>query len=150
MTTGRGVSPRLLIGLALIVPAVFAAVGAWLLMDAMSFDERALPVQAEVIAVAADYDPEGTTFRPVFRFTDAGGETREAPSVMSSSGYDYEIGAMVDILYDPGDPSEVRVAGVVAQYTLPVVFLVLGVSFFAIFGLVFWKLARGTRAGKEV
>lgn len=133
------------------VGTLFAAVGIYLVMDAVHFSGQAQEGIGEVIAVDTHYstDSDGrrtTTYAPTIRFQSIDGDTYEAETHIRSSGYDYSIGTEVEILYDPADPDEVRINSFWSLYMLPGMFTLMG-SLFAILGAFLWwnKIGHGQR-----
>ena len=95
--------------------AVFALLGAVLLTGAgfawsraRGFEERALEVEGEVVAMldAGDFNTI-----PVVFFRSADGKVHRVRGSLATSPPRYRVGERVSILYDPGDPREVSVGG---------------------------------------
>jgi len=136
---------KLIPAILLLIPLGFALLGVWLLVDAVRFIGVAVPSEGKVISVEADSSGDGVTYTPTIRYTGQDGVTRDAPTHVSSSGYDYRLGTRVDILYDPSEPDEVRIDSVVSLWALPLGFTILGSLLFAFFfGAM---LSSGGKAG---
>ncbi len=108
--------------------------GLYLFYDAVAFAQRAESAVGEVINVEqhTSRDSEGDlsiTYTPTFRYTDATGQVREGAPSMSSSEYDYGIGEQEDILYDPDDPTDVRVDSFWSLYLMAIMLVIFGVVF---------------------
>jgi hypothetical protein len=127
----------------LMIPLGFALLGAWLLVDAIAFVSAALPSKGEVIAVETKADSDGVTYVPTIRYTARDGASHEAVTHIAASGYDYRIGAGVDILYDPAEPEEVRIDDPLSLWALPVGLTLLG-SILSI--IVLGAMLRAARA----
>lgn len=104
--------------------------GGWLVADAARFAGVARPATGTVVSVETvttqQTGNEGISFVPTIRYETPDGTVHEAPTHVSSSGYDFPIGARIAILYDPTAPGEVRTAGVFSLWGLPVAFLAAG------------------------
>jgi len=140
-TARRGLSKAYLF---LLIPLAFVAIGGWMLIDSLQFSGVALPADGTVISVEADSSGDGVTYQPTIRYTGIDGITREAPTHISSSGYDYRIGTRVEILYDPAAPATVRINGLLSLWALPVGFSVLGLLLFVVFLAAMLRAARDT------
>jgi Protein of unknown function (DUF3592) len=125
-----------------IVGGVFFVVGVVILVDTARFVSEADRATGTVIDLSRSVDEEGSvTFSPVVRFTTAQGRTIEFVSSSSSSSPPQQ-GDDVEVLYDPDDPGDARLAGFFDLWFLPVAFTVLGAAACAIGPLV-RRLVRG-------
>lgn len=86
----------------LVVGGGFMAFGAWQIVTNLAFVQRAVPVQAVVIANAEACDDDGCTWWPTLRFTDPMGDARELRTRFGSSDFGWEEGAPVEALFSPG------------------------------------------------
>ncbi len=136
-------TPRYLALLFILFPLIFVGVGGYMLLDAIRFSGVAVGAVGTVVDVDVHSDSDGTTYTPIFRYTDQDGRDHQAPTHISSSGYDYSIGSQEWILYDPGAPNdEVRIDGVFSLWGLPVIFTSVGLMVFFGFAFGFRKLRR--------
>ena len=108
--------------------------GLYLAYDAVTFTQRAEEAVGEVIHVErhTSRDSDGDisiTYMPTFRYRDEAGATHEGQTSMSSSEWDFGIGEQVDILYDPNDPSSVRIDGFWSLYLVPIILVIFGLVF---------------------
>jgi hypothetical protein len=106
------------IGLYLILFGVlFLGLGCWFYFDQRGFEAKAEKTTGTVIEVKRE---ESTTtsgnrprtvvvYRPVIRF-EAGGRSYTFITSSASSSYNYKRGARLDILYDPANPMDARLA----------------------------------------
>ncbi|MEL7464075.1 MAG: DUF3592 domain-containing protein [Pseudomonadota bacterium] len=129
---------------------VFLAIGVSQLYGAHQFTRVALPAQAVVQSVERKIssDREGetsVTYRPTVTYRDAFGATRTARTLMSSSGYDYPVGAEIAVLYDQDDPTTVRVDGFLSLWLFGTVFAAVGALLLALGA--YMKPSMGDQSG---
>ena len=132
-----------------VIGTLFAAIGIYFALDAFEFAGQARTTMGEVIHVETrvSRDSDGrrsTTYQPTLRYMAANGQTYEAETHISSSGYDYDIGERMEILYDPADLTEVRINGFFSLYIFPIAFTFGGLLFAAI-GIFVWRSKRRGR-----
>lgn len=90
------------------------------------FVAGARPAKATVVGLVSD--SEGAA-APVFKFTASNGDVIEKHDGMYSNPPEYEVGHVVDILYDPSHPHSARIARTTSLYFAPLLLAVLGVIF---------------------
>lgn len=90
------------------------------------FAASARPARATVVRLVSD--SEGAV-APVFKFTASNGDVIEKHDGVYSSPPAYELGHVVDILYDPNHPQGARIAKTTSLYFAPLLLAVLGVIF---------------------
>ena len=118
----------LVIGLGLI----FEALGVWFAVDAIRFSARSQLANAEVLEVArserstGDRGEVSVTFTPTLRYRIDSGELVTSKPRVCSGDYDFAVGDEVAVMYDRGNPSDVRIGGPGALWTFPVIFLLAG------------------------
>lgn len=83
--------------------------GAWLSYNAFEFMDNSVSVVGTVTNVEVVYGDDAVSYKPTFRFLDENGGKQRATTSWSSSGYDYDRGERVEILYDWRDPQRIRV-----------------------------------------
>ena len=130
---------------------LFTIVGLYLTFDAFRFAENARTTMGEVIHVEMKIstDSEGRrtrTYEPTMRYVAANGQSYTAKTHISSSGYDFQIGERMEILYDPADLTEVRLNSFWSLWMLPIAFM-LGGLLFAVIGIFIWVNTVRGRAG---
>jgi len=114
------------------------------LAGAIKFVAGAEQARGEVISVESRRDSEGdVTYKPTIRYQRSDGRVFEAETYMSSSGYDFDRGHQVDILYSYVDPYEVRINTFFSLYGLGLIFGSFGAGFL---GILLWQ--RRKRAGR--
>lgn len=110
-----------------IIGLVFALIGLLLTLDAIHFTKIAVPATATVIDTVQETTSDGdTVYAVTLRWRDHRGRTRVETPKGRASWYDFDHGAQVDILYDPDDPKDVRLADLASLWMLPLGFLVVG------------------------
>ena len=126
----RGRAPArawLLIGAAFLLFAlIFLAVAGVLAWNTAAFLARAVQTEGTVVELAATGDG---LFRPIIRFTTAGGETITFPAAQASTPPAYDIGETVGVAYDPARPRDARLK---TGYLLEAIFA----GFAALFGAI--------------
>ena len=90
------------------------------------FVAGARPARATVVRLVSD--SEGAV-APVIKFTASNGDVIEKHDGMYSTPPEYEVGNVVDILYDPNHPQSARIARTTSLYFAPILLAVLGVIF---------------------
>ncbi|HSK65561.1 MAG TPA: DUF3592 domain-containing protein [Anaerolineales bacterium] len=83
---------------------------------------------AKATVVRLVSDSEGAV-APVFKFTASNGDVIEKHDGMYSNPPAYDVGHVVDILYDPSHPQSARIARTTSLYFAPILLAVLGVIF---------------------
>lgn len=95
----------------------FMGFGTWSYLDQRDYEARAEKTMAKVTEVRRETSTSGSggrrttsiVYRPVIRF-EVGGRSYSFASKSASSGYKDMKGTRLEILYDPADPSEARIA----------------------------------------
>jgi Protein of unknown function (DUF3592) len=129
--------PRLFAGIGLLLLAV-AAVTTILTFRFVADSERA---DGTVVDLRESYDPEDntTSYYPVVRFETADGRQIRFESDASTSD---DVGDTVEVLYDPDDPEDAKLAGFFNLWGLSLIFGALGAAFTGVGGY----LVHRTRA----
>ena len=127
----------------LMVPSLFSFVGFGLLVDTVQFSSDALSARGEVVYVRTIHGSDGgVSYKPTIEYRRDDGRVLEAETHISSSGYDYDIGAKVDILYTYEDSEEVRINSVFSLYGPGLAFAAFGVLFISIILFIRGKAGR--------
>lgn len=140
----------LLVGLGVMGGGLFAYV------HMRNFADRAIRVPGEVVALSSHTDSDGDTlYSPVFEFQDQDGGLRQVTSSSSSKPAAFDVGEKVEVLYEPGDPTDAVIDSFSQMWLLPTVlipfgaiFALIGAAVSGLFGLIF-RLGRGGAAGPE-
>lgn len=118
-------------------PRVFAGIGLLLLVIGtyvysreQAFITGATRTEGRIVRMQESHDDDGTTYRPVFEFTDARGQTYTGVSRVGTSHPSRKIGDAVPVLYDPANPDEARIASYfqlhIGSFVLSLLALVFG------------------------
>jgi hypothetical protein len=114
-------------------------IGAWFSYKSTTdFLDRAEDAEGEVIEMIRSRSDDSYTYKPVVEFTTPSGVQIEFTSSTSSNPPSYDVGEIVDVLYDPEDPNNARIDGAFSLWFLPV--------FLSIFGLIFAGIGTGLLA----
>jgi len=118
------------------VGIVFLAVAIAWTTSVNAFLATARTATGQIVDVHSRRDDDGQWMhRPVIRFTVDGKEHEVAGAVATS--WKPEVGAQVDVLYDPAHPDDANLAGFWSQWLGPVIFYGLGVVLTVVGGLLF-------------
>jgi hypothetical protein len=145
------------IGLAKLVGRVFVGIGSvvaiagliWLSKTA-AFVSKASKASGTVIQMDSSTSSKGgTTYSPVFTFTDASGIIHTQHSSSGSSSYTFEPGEKVVVLYDSAAPKNSEIDTFGQVWLGPLLVTGFGMAFggFACFWL--YVVIRGTRTEKR-
>ena len=112
-------------------------------------------VNAQGVVIDHEYrivpDPEGSRstylfYDPVVKFTTIQGEVFTFPEEINVESPTYEVGDFVDILYDPGNPSEAIIRSWSRYWQEPIYYLVLGfIPFIVLIPWGIWTYMKGRR-----
>ena len=128
--------------------AIFLGVGIWLYMDQADFEAKAEKTTGTVIDVKRERSTSTsrkrrtttTVYRPVIQF-EVKGQSYTFTSSSSSSSYNYPRGKRLDVLYDPANPSDARMADSIVGL-VSIIFIGVGGLLFLV-GLFLPSLIKG-------
>lgn len=134
-----------------VVGALVAIFGVYQAYEGHQFRQVATPYTAEVLSVEVKrkvrHTEDGTTvsvtYRPLVQFTDQFGVVHQKKTRSASSGYHYQKGERVGILFNPAQPRYVRMDSAIALWGGSVGLVLMGAVFF---GLGLMQI-RKNRAG---
>ena len=117
---------------------MFAVVGPFLVVRGIrsirtdsAFQRRALGAQGVVTQIRWDHRGEDSTSYPVVRFNLPDGRTVEASATEGAAPGRGSEGDFVNVLYDPENPTDIRIAGFLGSGKMGgVVMIVMGAMFF--------------------
>jgi hypothetical protein len=142
---GKGI-PGWMWWIIIAVPGLFVFLGIGLLVDAVQFTSDAQSTRGEVVHIRTNHDSEGgVSYTPTIEYRRDDGRLLEAETHISSSNYDYDIGAKVDILYSYEYSGEVRIDSVFSLYGPGLIFAAIGLLFIGI--TLFARSKTGGKAG---
>ncbi|HWE94776.1 MAG TPA: DUF3592 domain-containing protein [Tepidisphaeraceae bacterium] len=93
------------------------------------FVGRAVACQGRVVELKATRNENGSTYYPVFAYSDASGTQRQGQSNVSSNLPGYSLGDAISLLYDPANPSDVRVNSFWPLWFAPAICAIAGLPF---------------------
>jgi Protein of unknown function (DUF3592) len=129
--------PRLFLGIGVVLLVVAAVVGVFTARFVAS-SERTV---GTVIDLSRSEDSEGSvTYSPVVRFT-VDGRTIQFTSSSGSSSPP-SVGDRIEVLYDPDDPTDARLAGFLDLWLFPLIAGLIGAGFITVSAIII----RRTRA----
>jgi hypothetical protein len=127
---------------------VFLGVGIWLYLDQANFEAKAEKTTGTVIEVKRETSTSTkrnrrtttTVYRPVIQF-EAKGQSYTFTSSSASSSYNYPRGKRLDVLYDPANPNDARMADSIVSL-IAIIFIGVGGLLFLV-GLFLPSLIKG-------
>jgi hypothetical protein len=93
---------------------------------ARAFVTRAVRAEGTVVELVDRGGSSGTTYAPVFLFTDAADAKHKVYSSLSSYPPAYEVGEKVTILYDPDKPQKAKIEGFFSLWLVPFILAAIG------------------------
>ncbi len=117
------------------------ALGVFIYLDHIEFEDKAVYVDARVlsveVSVSKSRDSDGrqtttTSYFPTVEFTDLEGKRRVGKSTTGSGDYDFPEGTYIEIGYDPDNRADIRVRSKSYPLVALAFFLVLGGVFFIV------------------
>ena len=104
--------------------------------------------EGTVVDLVASRSNDSTTYKPVVRFTPAGGEALQFTSGMGSNPPAYAQGEKVSVFYKAREPQNAMISGVFSLWGGPLILGGLGTVFFLIGGgiMLFGRLAAQREA----
>jgi hypothetical protein len=131
------INKELFMGASLIIGVVFSllgfllvAIGVFILIRTRAFISRSQETKGTVINLLTSHGSEGgITYAPVFRFTTIQGQVMEVAESVYSNPPGFSVGQIVDILYDPQDPSNARAKKWSSLYFVPLLLGGMGAIF---------------------
>ncbi len=124
-------SSELIIGIVFsLVGLLLVVIGLFILMRTRLFISQSQEVKGTVTHLIASSGSEGgTVYAPVFKFTTIQGQVIEVQESVASYPPEFNQGQIVDILYDPQNPSRARVKKWSSLYFVPLLLSGMGIVF---------------------
>ncbi|RJQ43310.1 MAG: DUF3592 domain-containing protein [Gaiellales bacterium] len=98
-------------GLVLVLPGlVLFAIGLWQFFDAREFVKNGVTTEGRVMKNATRSSDTGVVFSPVFEFSDEAGNRYLKESDTASYPAKYQPGDSVEVIYQPDNPIDARIA----------------------------------------
>ncbi len=120
-------NPKVAVYILAFMAFIFTAVGGAFLYFANEFNDKAVSTTGWVVNVSINYNDGSTTYKPTISYMDENGIKQTGQTFLSSSTYNFPRGAEVEILYDPSDPSSIRMNSWFALWAFPIIFLGVGI-----------------------
>ena len=136
-------SADLIVGIVFsLVGFLLMVIGVFILVRTRMFISTSQEVKGTVTHLIASSGSEGgTVYAPVFKFTTIQGQVIEVEEKVASNPPQFSQGQVVDILYDPENPSRARVKKWFNLYFVPLLLGGMGIIFGAIgVGLLIFKI----------
>jgi len=109
---------------------ILAALAVFFWLRTRSFLETAQKAQGTVIRLVYSSDSDGGGgYSPVYTFRTISGQVIEVTDKMSSNPPQFKEGQIIDVLYDPEDPSRARINKWFNLYFVPLLLGFLGLVF---------------------
>jgi hypothetical protein len=127
----HGFIPAVKIFAVLILLPSFVALGLGLhfYRSTKGFVGRAVACQGRVVELKGTKGENGSTYYPVFAYSDASGTQRQGQANVSSNPPSYSPGDTISLLYDPANPGDVRVNSFWPLWFGPTICAIVGMPF---------------------
>ncbi len=123
-------STQLIIGIVFgLVGALLAGIGFFVWLRTRSFIQNSQQVKATVIRLAYRSSSDGGGYAPVFHFNTIDGRSVEVEDGLQSNPPQFQEGQVVDVLYDPQNPSRARIKKWMNLYFVPLLLGGMGIIF---------------------
>jgi len=100
--------------------------------------QEGIKTTAVVVKMVSSSSSDGTTYRPIFEFTDRGNTVRTYESSVSSSPPSYKVGDKVKIVYNPKEDDEVKTITFWGLYRWTIILLCIASPLLIIGGGYLW------------
>ncbi len=153
MTKSSKKKSRIVAILIVLFGLIFASIGGGFTYFSYSFSQIAVSTSGVVTDIEVNWSSSGSgsssspTYKPTISFFDQNSTEQRAQTFLSSSSYNYPIGAKLRILYNPENPSSMRIDSWFALWGFGLIFLVVGLLVM-LGGMVFFYFAKGAKAGQ--
>lgn len=123
-------SADLIIGIVFsLVGLLLAAIGAFIFFRTRAFISRSQEVKGTIVRMVYSSSSDGGGYSPVFRFNTIEGRSVEVADKLASNPPQFKEGEVVDVLYDPQDPSHARIKKWMNLYFAPLLLGGMGLIF---------------------
>ncbi|HIP24481.1 MAG TPA: DUF3592 domain-containing protein [Rhodobacteraceae bacterium] len=134
---------------------VFATVGGGLTYFSYTFSQTAISTSGVVTDIEVNWSSNSSssssspTYKPTISFFDKSGTEQSAQTFLSSSSYNYPIGTKLRILYNPENPSSLRIDSWFALWGFGLIFLMTGLLIM-LGGVIFFVVASRAKARQPI
>jgi len=138
----RSKNPKVISIILMVAGSIFFVGGGILTFFSYDFMENSASVKGTVVSVEVSHGDNSTTYKPTIRYLGLDGQKHVGRTFMSSSSYNFDVNARVDIRYDIRTPSSIRMDTWFATWGFGIVFLAASVIPFVIAGVVAARTGR--------
>ena len=132
-----------------IMGLIFLIIGAILTFLTYDFMNNALPASGRVTAVEVITGDDSVSYKPTIRYLDWQNRKQSGQTFISSSSYNFDIGARVNFLYDVRNPELLRMDTWIATWGLGLIFLAGSVIPILIAGVAGRMVGRKEKAKRK-
>jgi len=133
----------------LLVGSPFVAIGGWEAAQTSAELRRSVRVQGRVVEnrLLTDHRDglEEHAYVPVIEFQDASGRKRRFTDPAGSLPPDYAVGDLVEVSFNPGDPTHPRIASWKRLWLVPTLLVTVGLLPALVCAAIFRRLSSATR-----
>lgn len=115
------------------------------LINTKRFIAGAASTQGTVVELIEKRDSDGSTYKPVVRYQAPDGRVITYTASFSSNPPAYDVGEIVEVLYAPDDPQDVKIKGFMSLWFLPTLLGGMGLIFAGIGGGIVLARRGGER-----
>jgi Protein of unknown function (DUF3592). len=109
-----------------IASALVVLFGFWTAFRTADFVRRAVEVDARVARIEYIDSQHGQTFRPTFTIPLPDGTEHESTTKVSATNWNYKVGQIVRVRYDPSEPAHALPVGILSTWATPLAAVVIG------------------------
>ena len=120
-------NPKIAVYILAFMAFIFSSVGGAFLYYSSDFVANATEVSGIVVDVTVNQNDGSTTYKPTVSYVDLNGIKQTGQTFLSSSSYNFPRGSKINILYDPRDPSSIRMNSWFGLWGFPSIFLGVGI-----------------------
>lgn len=111
------------------VAFIMVTLALFFLFRTRSFISKSRQTRGTVTQMVYESGTEGGGYLPIFRFRTLDGQEIEAKSNLATNPPQFKVGQVIDVLYDPDNPSQARIKKWHNLYFVPTLLGFLGLLF---------------------
>jgi hypothetical protein len=127
--------------LLLLVGLVLMSIAYWQFQQTMKLLKNGEIAKARVLELVAVRDSDGTSYRPLFRFTTKTNQVKHFEYDVSSSPPAWEVGEEADVIYNPDHPEQAKLMGYWGLFIGAIVLIAVAAPFIIVGGGYFVYVA---------
>jgi hypothetical protein len=127
--------------LLLLVGLVLMSIAYWQFQQTMKLLKNGEIAKARVLELVAVRDSDGTSYRPLFRFTTKTNQVKQFEYDVSSSPPAWEVGEEADVIYNPDHPEQAKLMGYWGLFIGAIVLIAVAAPFIIVGGGYFVYVA---------